>query len=62
MRDILEGEQVWIGFGCIAFGAVVASVTVGTKRLETAIIKIVRIILTFATGEGVNNALQRSTV
>lgn len=37
MRDILERQQVWIYFGCVAFGALVASTISGTEYLEQGI-------------------------
>ena len=37
MRDILERQQVWIYFGCVALGAVVAFAVAGTEHLEGTI-------------------------
>ncbi|OQM75633.1 arsenic resistance protein [Manganibacter manganicus] len=37
MRDILERQQVWIYFGCVALGAVIAFAVTGTEHLEGTI-------------------------
>jgi ACR3 family arsenite transporter len=37
MKGMLERQQVWIYFCCIALSVAAASVVVGTERLEAAI-------------------------
>lgn len=37
LRDIFERQQVWIYFGCVVLGALMAVLASGTERLEAAI-------------------------